>query len=427
MPASSRLHSSYPRLSFGFAGVITFIALATALSAHDFWLVPNALTFAAGAPIEVLGQSGSKFPTSGGATQPEQVAEARVVGKSSDEKISDLAVSGKSLRLRHKPVAAGQYVVGVALASRSARTTPARLQRYIGLEGAPELAARYAQEGKYPKTDSVTQMSAKFAKTIVEVGANGPRAFDKPIGQTLELIPLDDPARARVGESVRVRLLFRGKAVPNVHLRAGWGSQSAVAADPATVPAPAQADQVIVTGTDGVATVAITQAGLWNVRTLYAAAMQGMPEHWEVFFSTMTFSVNAIGGGTTPSDSADVVAAIAKFHAALASGDSSAALSLLTDDVAILESGGVETKTAYRSGHVTGDMAYAKAVPSNRTVVAVRIRGDVAWVTSTSVTQGTYRDRPVNSAGAESMVLSRESGDWKIRAIHWSSRARRAP
>ena len=124
-------------------------------------------------------------------------------------------------------------------------------------------------------------------------------------------------------------------------------------------------------------------------------------------------------------DSTAVAGVIEKFHASLAAGDSSAALALLADDVAILETGGVETKTAYRTGHINGDMAYAKAVPSKRTVVSVSVRGDVAWVTSTSVTEGTYRDRPVNSQGAELMVLARDAGSWKIKAIHWSSRARR--
>ena len=163
-----------------------------------------------------------------------------------------------------------------------------------------------------------------------------------------------------------------------------------------------------------------------------------------MFFSTMVFSVSGSTGGddsgddsgddrgdeamATPvvTDSADVVAAVAKFHASLAAGDSSAALALLADDVTILESGGVETKTQYRTGHINGDMSFAKAVPSVRTVTGVRVRGDAAWVTSSSVTQGESNGRQINSTGAELVVLTRDGGAWKIRAVHWSSRARRA-
>ena len=120
-----------------------------------------------------------------------------------------------------------------------------------------------------------------------------------------------------------------------------------------------------------------------------------------------------------------VIAVVDAYHSALASGDSATALTLLADDVTILESGGVETKAEYRSGHLRGDMAFAQAVPRDRGEIHVQMAGDVAWAWSTSVTQGRMGDRDVNSQGAELMVLQRVDGAWKIKAIHWSSRARR--
>ena len=134
-----------------------------------------------------------------------------------------------------------------------------------------------------------------------------------------------------------------------------------------------------------------------------------------------------IAPSTAPNDSADIAAVVARFHAALAAGDSAAALALLADDVVVLESGGVETRDDYRAHHLPADIEFARAVPSQRAPIRVQVRGDVAWVSGTSVTQGDFRGRQVNSAGAELMVLSREGGSWKIPAIHWSSRTRRQP
>ncbi|HVT38416.1 MAG TPA: hypothetical protein VHE78_05205 [Gemmatimonadaceae bacterium] len=131
--------------------LVATLILVGIVSAHDFWLVPNALAFAPGEQLEILGQSGTKFPTSGGPTQAAQVAEARIVNASSDDRITDLSVSGKSLVIRHKPASAGQQIGAIALVSRSAPTTPDRLQRYIAGEGAPELAARYEKDGTFPK------------------------------------------------------------------------------------------------------------------------------------------------------------------------------------------------------------------------------------------------------------------------------------
>jgi ketosteroid isomerase-like protein len=125
------------------------------------------------------------------------------------------------------------------------------------------------------------------------------------------------------------------------------------------------------------------------------------------------------------SDSSDVVAVIAAYHAALAAGDSTAALALLGPDAIIVESGGIETRDEYRSHHLPGDIAFARGVKSERGPMRVIVQGDIAWATSTSTTQGEYRGRQINSLGAELMVLSRTPNGWKIRAIHWSSRARR--
>ncbi len=130
-------------------------------------------------------------------------------------------------------------------------------------------------------------------------------------------------------------------------------------------------------------------------------------------------------GAFAQSGEARVIAAIDAYHASLASGDSTTALSMLAEDVTILESGGVEDKEHYRSGHLSGDMRFAAAVPRERGDINVTMMGDVAWAWSTSITEGKMGEREINSQGAELMVLANVDGMWKIKAIHWSSRARR--
>ena len=137
-------------------------------------------------------------------------------------------------------------------------------------------------------------------------------------------------------------------------------------------------------------------------------------------------AVTVLAQPTLSPEQNEVVAVVRSFHDALSKGDSTGALNLLSADVRILESGGVETRQHYREGHLAGDIGFARAVPSVYSDYNVVIDGNVAWVTSTSVTSGQMGDRKVNSAGAELMVLSRSGTTWIIRAIHWSSRAIRS-
>ncbi len=125
-------------------------------------------------------------------------------------------------------------------------------------------------------------------------------------------------------------------------------------------------------------------------------------------------------------DSAAVVAVAAAFHAKLVAADTAGVMALLAPDAMILEAGGLETRHEYQDHHLPGDIAYASAVPSVRTVRHVSVQGNMAWVASTSDTKGTYNGRAVNSTGAELMVLTRKGNTWLVSSVHWSSRARRA-
>lgn len=125
-----------------------------------------------------------------------------------------------------------------------------------------------------------------------------------------------------------------------------------------------------------------------------------------------------------PSDSAQVATLVGSFHAALERGDSTAALALLSPDVAIVESGDVETLADYRAHHLPADIAFARAIKASRQPRGVTVVGDVAYSVATSTTKGTYKDRAVDTLGAELIVARRVDGTWKIAAIHWSSRRR---
>lgn len=135
--------------------------------------------------------------------------------------------------------------------------------------------------------------------------------------------------------------------------------------------------------------------------------------------------LESLAPGGVQDDSAAVASVVDQYHRALAAGDTATVLRLLAPDAVILESGGAETRSEYLSHHLPRDIAFARAVPRERGPIQVRVSSSTAWATSTSTTVGEYRGRSITSQGAELMVLTREDDGWKIRAIHWSSRAHR--
>jgi ketosteroid isomerase-like protein len=122
-----------------------------------------------------------------------------------------------------------------------------------------------------------------------------------------------------------------------------------------------------------------------------------------------------------PPDPRAVTAAVDGFHDALRRGDTKAVMELLAPDAMILENGFAQTRAEYERHHLQEDIEFARAVPSVRSVLNAQINGNVAWIVSTSRTNGTFHEREIDNAGVELMVLSKSSAGWRIRAIHWSS------
>jgi ketosteroid isomerase-like protein len=120
------------------------------------------------------------------------------------------------------------------------------------------------------------------------------------------------------------------------------------------------------------------------------------------------------------------VAVVDAFHAALGSGNAGAVLLLLTEDVMILEEGGAErSREEYAGHHLPADMAYAAATGTEVTRRRAWVESDIAWVLSEGRTSGQFNGRAVNRLTAETMILQRHADGWRIRHIHWSSRAPR--
>ncbi len=116
------------------------------------------------------------------------------------------------------------------------------------------------------------------------------------------------------------------------------------------------------------------------------------------------------------------VGTVNAFHEALKRNDTMTALALLSDDVIIFESGGVEKSRAeYAAHHLKADAEFSAG--TSRTPVSQNISNtaDMATVMRVELVKGSFRGRPVNSRSVETMMLSKTKAGWRIGHIHWSS------
>ncbi len=136
--------------------------------------------------------------------------------------------------------------------------------------------------------------------------------------------------------------------------------------------------------------------------------------------------ITTVDAQVSRADSASAVASVAQFHAALGAADSVRAVSLLAEDVMILESGAIQTRSDYLGHHLGADMKGSAGSKAVRSVVRVTLAGNTAMVVSKSISPPSGAEGNTGSEMAELMVLSKTATGWQIRAVHWSSRRRKA-
>ena len=274
------------RIRVAVAAVAT-LALASTAAAHDFWLMPHMFGFAEHSAWHIIGRQGTRFPA-GTAVPVERVVDARVISASSTTKITEMTVEGTGLRLHQKPASAGQYLIVVGLAPRVFRETPAGTMRFLRAEGGVLEADRLERANAFAGLDSVIFTAASYAATIAQVGSEGPRAFGKSAGIRLEFVPLNDPGHLHAGDTLHVRVLGNGMAVPHI------GIDAAAALDTTASPPATLARVPFTADANGVVHVPLTKAGPWMLRSAYASKKSGgAANEWDVSRTTYVFNVGA--------------------------------------------------------------------------------------------------------------------------------------
>jgi ketosteroid isomerase-like protein len=107
------------------------------------------------------------------------------------------------------------------------------------------------------------------------------------------------------------------------------------------------------------------------------------------------------------------------FLRRITAGDTAAVMRLIAPDAIFLESGKIETRTEYESNHLPADIEFESKIKAKRGPLRVTFDGrDTAWVISTAEYDEGNPEKYINT---QLMVLTHDTGDWRIRSISWSS------
>jgi hypothetical protein len=174
----------------------------------------------------------------------------------------------------------GTYLAGVSTKPRNIELTASEFNEYLEHDGVLDvLEKRKMGTGN---DQNVVEQYEKHVKAVLQVGNKKTKHFSTQLGYPIEFIPLSNPYRLRVGDKIRIRLLFNGDPLPEQIVFSGYEKEEDD--HHAT-------EAMVRTNEEGIAEVKIDHSGKCYLRTIYMRESTKEGLDYESYWATLTFEV----------------------------------------------------------------------------------------------------------------------------------------
>jgi uncharacterized GH25 family protein len=266
--------------------------------AHNTWLIPSQYSAKQPTAIRLALITTEHFPVSEHKTSPQRVAQWVARLGQDTTAIRDYHVEKLELAAEVRLNQPGVHVIAAVLHPRFIEFEPDYFEQYLADEHAIEALALRQKAGDGDKPGRMEY--TKLVKTFVEISNHPTADYQAPVGHTLEIIPLSNPCRWRVGDQVRVRVLYEGK--PAAQLRVSSGHEHMSVHQHRRSQSHDYVENVF-TDTAGEAGFTLTCPGQWFLRTHFIRPLKGEKKiagdspqtDWESFWASVTFRVDEHG------------------------------------------------------------------------------------------------------------------------------------
>ncbi|MGK7924672.1 MAG: DUF4198 domain-containing protein [Spirulina sp.] len=249
-----------------FASILAGLVLsATATNAHELILKPDRLATKGREMLEFAILSTHQF------MQPEEMEAAEIVE-------AVLFQDGRTLPLTIQENPTANQLEGVVSLTHH---NPAYLLAHR-LGAIWSMTPEGMKEGTRA-TLSEVEWSAKyekFAKTLINA-TQGDLTYNRPVGQLLEIVPMDNPANLKPGDDLIVRILYKGQPL-DAEVKATYDGFSDT---------PSTYAYFTETLAQGLAKIRIISSGIWMVRVQHTKDVQGEDYDRHVLRSVLVFEV----------------------------------------------------------------------------------------------------------------------------------------
>lgn len=214
-PKTIRFKLSERRVAIVAGALALTLLIVAQAAAHDTWLISPTNSGRVGTPFRLDLTSGELFPNDDFAIEASRVSRAQVREGHFTRTLPTPTATPLTLRYMWTPKAPGVSTIGIELQPKTLVLAPKLIEEYLGeIDADSGIRATWKSLGdKQTWTESYTKHAMTYARiTPAKPDSNwiAEKAWSKPMGLGLELVPERDPTALRGGDTLVVRVLRRG-------------------------------------------------------------------------------------------------------------------------------------------------------------------------------------------------------------------------
>jgi uncharacterized GH25 family protein len=254
------------------------ILLVTGSLAHDLYIMPERFRVTPGDKLGVAFHNGDAFPESEASVKVERLRDVAVRSSLKSATLEDLKVDGNRTTGSVIIPGNGSLIVTGRTIPNFIELEAAKFEEYLKEEGLPEIVDWRGKHGEKGKAGR--ERYSKYVKSLLVAGS--PNEYYRTVtGLLIEIVPEKDPSLLKPGESLPVRVLFRGAPAANLQIEAAWAGATGKAVTVAGR-----------TDANGRLSVPLAKAGKWRIHTIkMERCADQKAADWESFWASLTFEL----------------------------------------------------------------------------------------------------------------------------------------
>ena len=253
------------------------LLLASVLSAHDLFLKAHPFVLERPGKLQLAMNLAASFPGKEERWREDKTVRAWIIGPGSSREFSTEQAKNPVMELPQE----GTYVLAWNATPSYIEVDAKGFNEYIEADGYQNVVQMRKESGK--QNEKGREKYTRFLKCIVQVGSKLTDEYEKPLGQKIEIIPLEHPYSVKPGSKLRVKVLFDEAPLAGVRVMATFDTYSKEHDVYA---------HTLETSDDGIAAILIDKPGLWMIRANRMLPLEGDPKaDWQSFWTNLTFEV----------------------------------------------------------------------------------------------------------------------------------------